>query len=117
MDTRLNAWEALYGKREDEIGPALRFGGIIRRACEQTGRQMVILIDEHDKPLLESIDNKPLQEKYRATLQGLYGNLKSCDACIRFAMLTGVTKFSKVSIFSDLNNLDDISTNMPLCAA
>ncbi|MBQ6669853.1 MAG: AAA family ATPase, partial [Deltaproteobacteria bacterium] len=109
LDARLNDWEALYGKREDEIGAALRFGGIIRRACEQTGRQVVILIDEYDKPLLETIGNEPLREAYRSTLRGVYGNLKVYDAYIKFAMLTGVTKFSKLSIFSDLNNLDDIS--------
>ena len=109
LNTRLNDWEALYGKREDEIGPALRFAGIIHRACKQTGRQVVILIDEYDKPLLEAIGNEPLRESYRSTLRGLYGNLKTCDECIKFALLTGVTKFSKLSIFSDLNNLKDIS--------
>ncbi|MBO4793024.1 MAG: AAA family ATPase, partial [Deltaproteobacteria bacterium] len=109
LDNHLSLWEKLYGANPTEHSPARRFWGIIRRACEQTGHRVVILIDEYDKPLLEAIDNEPLREAYRATLRGVYGNLKSCDACIRFAMLTGVTKFSKLSIFSDLNNLDDIS--------
>ena len=109
LDNYLSIWEKLYGTNPTEHSPARRFWGIIQRACEQTGRQVVILIDEYDKPLLEAVGNEPLREKYRATLRGVYGNLKTCDDCIRFAMLTGVTKFSKLSIFSDLNNLNDIS--------
>ncbi|MBO7411163.1 MAG: AAA family ATPase [Ottowia sp.] len=66
-------------------------------------------MDEYDKPLLESAGNEALQEHYRATLRAIYSNLKSCDAAIKFALLTGVTKFSKLSVFSDLNNLNDIS--------
>ena len=72
---------------------------------------MVILIDEYDKPLLEAMEDERLQEAYRATLRAVYGSLKTCDGSIRFAMLTGVTHFSKVSVFSGLNNLDDISMN------
>ena len=109
LNRRLNAWEDLYGRREDEVGPPLRFGGIIQRACVRTGRQAVILIDEYDKPLLETVDNEALHEKYRSTLRAFYFNLKSCDKYIKFALLTGVTKFSKLSVFSDLNNLKDIS--------
>ena len=67
--------------------------------------QVVVLIDEYDKPLLQSLDDEPLREDYRATLQAVYGNLKTCDRYIRFAMLTGVTRFSKLSVFSGLNNL------------
>ena len=70
---------------------------------------MVILVDEYDKPLLQAIGNTELQDAYRATLKGFYGALKSMDGCIRFAFLTGVTKFGKVSVFSDMNNLNDIS--------
>ena len=70
---------------------------------------MVILVDEYDKPMLQAIGNKELQEKYRNTLKPFYGVLKTMDSCIKFALLTGVTKFGKVSVFSDLNNLDDIS--------
>ncbi len=109
LELYLTAWEEIYGKNPVEVGVDDRFFGIIHRACERTGRQVVILIDEYDKPLLEAIGNEPLREEYRSTLRGVYGNLKTCDACIRFAMLIGVTKFSKLSIFSDLNNLDDIS--------
>ncbi len=109
LHLHLAEWEELYGCNSAEAAVEDRFYGIIRRACEQTGRQVVILIDEYDKPLLESMDNEPLREMYRATLRAFYFNLKSRDSFIKFAMLTGVTRFSKLSIFSDLNNLDDIS--------
>ncbi|MCP6003372.1 AAA family ATPase, partial [Klebsiella pneumoniae] len=68
-----------------------------------------ILVDEYDKPMLQAIGNEELQDEFRSTLKGFYGALKSKDGCIRFALLTGVTKFGKVSVFSDLNNLKDIS--------
>ena len=109
LDDFLARHEQRYGKSETERSPGLRFQGVIRRACEQTGRQVVILIDEYDKPLLQAIGNEELQNEYRYTLKAFYGVLKSCDACIKFAFLTGVTKFGKVSVFSDLNNLKDIS--------
>ena len=105
----LTRQEELYGNRETEIGFGPRFEGVIRRAHEKTGRRVVILVDEYDKPLLQAIGKPELQEEYRATLKGFYGALKSGDGSIQFAMLTGVTKFGKVSVFSDLNNLMDIS--------
>ncbi|MBR4269996.1 MAG: ATP-binding protein [Prevotella sp.] len=101
--------EQIYGKREAERSLGTRFEGIIKRAYEKTGQRVVILVDEYDKPLLQAIGNRELQEEYRGTLKGFYGALKSMDGCIKFAMLTGVTKFGKVSVFSDLNNLRDIS--------
>ena len=109
LHLHLVEWEHLYGSDSAEAAVEDRFYGIIRRACEQTGRQVVILIDEYDKPLLETVNNEALQDLYRATLRAFYFNLKSRDGYIKFAMLTGVTKFSKLSIFSDLNNLNDIS--------
>lgn len=69
----------------------------------------MILIDEYDKPMLQAIGNEPLLNDYRNTLKAFYGVMKSCDKYIQIALLTGVTKFSKVSVFSDLNNLMDIS--------
>lgn len=105
----LHHWEERYGASTAEVADADRLTGVIRRAHELTGRRVVILVDEYDKPLLSTIGNEPLQERYRNTLKSLYGVLKSADAHIRFAMLTGVTKFGKVSVFSDLNNLNDIS--------
>ena len=105
----LSGYEQLYGRNEAERSLGARFEGVIQRAYRQTGQRVVILVDEYDKPMLQAIGNKELQEEYRNTLKGFYGALKSMDGCIKFAMLTGVTKFGKVSVFSDLNNLIDIS--------
>ena len=109
LNEHLCRWENSFGSNVSENSLGLRFMGIIRRACEKTGRQVVILVDEYDKPMLQAIGKPELQDAYRATLKGFYGALKSMDGCIRFAFLTGVTKFGKVSVFSDLNNLNDIS--------
>ena len=109
LENFLSAAEKLYGRETTERTIPTRFEGIIQRAYQKTGRGVVILVDEYDKPLLQAIGNNDLQNAYRATLKGFYGALKSQDACIKFAFLTGVTKFGKVSVFSDLNNLRDIS--------
>ena len=109
LNETLCYWESLYGKNPEEIGLGRRFQGIIRRAAEKTGHRVAILVDEYDKPMLQAIGKPDLQEAYRDTLKGFYGALKSMDAYIKFAFLTGVTKFGKVSVFSDLNNLMDIS--------
>ena len=111
LNDSLAEWERRYGSRPSEVTPALRFAGVIRRACEKTGHRVAILVDEYDKPLLNAIGNKPLQESFRSSLKPFYGVLKTMDRYIRFALLTGVTKFGKVSVFSDLNNLEDISMN------
>ena len=109
LDREFKIWESLYGADSAETTLPMRFEGIIRRAYEKTGERVVILVDEYDKPLLQAISNKSLQDEYRATLKSVYGALKSMDGCIRFALITGVTKFSKVSVFSDLNHLRDLS--------
>ena len=109
LDNHLSIWEKQYGKAVGETTLSTRFKGIISRASEQTGQKVVILVDEYDKPLLQAIGNKELQDDYRATLKAFYGVEKSMDGYIRFAFFTGVTKFSKVSVFSDLNNLTDIT--------
>ena len=105
----LAKWEKKYGTEPSEVSLSLRFQGIIQRAAEKAGKGVVILVDEYDKPMLQAIGNDNLQNTYRDTLKAFYGALKSKDQYIQFALLTGVTKFSKVSIFSDLNNLMDIS--------
>ena len=110
LNSHLCKWEKLYGVEPSEQNFALRFAGVITRACQQTGKQVVILVDEYDKPLLQTMGiNEELNEHYRNTLKAFYSVIKTCDQYIRFAFLTGVTKFSKISIFSDLNNLRDIS--------
>ena len=110
LHTHLSQWEKQYEADTSEQTFSSRFKGIIQRAYHQTGKQVVILIDEYDKPLLQTMGiNEALNEQYRNTLKAFYSVIKTCDEYIRFAFLTGVTKFSKISIFSDLNNLRDIS--------
>ena len=109
LEFHLVQWEELYGKAESEDSFSTRFAGIIRRAYEKTGRKVVVLIDEYDKPLLQAILDEPLADAYKKTLKAFYGALKSTDQYLRFVFLTGVTKFAQVSVFSDLNQLQDIS--------
>ena len=109
LNQHLEVWEAMYGDEKKTRAPEERFSYLIEKISRTTQRHVVILVDEYDKPLLQAIGNETLQTEYRNTLKAFYGVLKSCDRYIRFALLTGVTKFSKVSIFSDLNNLNDIS--------
>ncbi|MCD8182113.1 MAG: ATP-binding protein [Bacteroides sp.] len=109
LNRYLNLWEAEWGKSEQEISPADRFTGVIRRAYEATGKQVVVLVDEYDKPLLQALLNEALLDEYRHILKAFYGVLKSADRYLRFVFLTGVTKFAQVSVFSDLNQLNDIS--------
>jgi hypothetical protein len=111
LNDALCGWEEQYGSRPSEDTFGLRFKGVIQRAYQQTGQPVVVLVDEYDKPLLQTLDNEALQEEFRSTLKEFYGVLKTEDKSICFALLTGVTKFSKVSVFSDLNNLRDISMN------
>ena len=110
LDANLREWEAEYGSVEGN-NPSLsyRFRSVIRAAKHKTGRNVVVLVDEYDKPMLQAIGNDGLQDELRTTLKSFYGVLKSADEDIRFVLLTGVSKFSKVSVFSDLNNLKDIS--------
>ncbi|RHR60766.1 ATP-binding protein [Parabacteroides sp. AF17-28] len=109
LNKYLEIWEQAYDSPFGDRKPEERFFQVIRRAYEKTGQRVVVLIDEYDKPLLQAIGKPELQEAYRSLLKAFYGVMKSADGYIRFAMLTGVTKFSKVSVFSDLNNLEDIS--------
>ncbi len=109
INSILKLWEKQYGTEEAEASLSRRFGNIIRRAYEQTGRKVAILIDEYDKPMLYALGNERLLSEFRNILKALYSNLKTMDAYIEIAVLTGVARFSKLSIFSDLNNLRDIS--------
>lgn len=109
LDNFLAQEERKYSEVATGIYFGTRFSNVIKAACEKTGKRVVILVDEYDKPMLQAIGNQKLQDEYRNTLKGFYGALKSMDGCIQFAFLTGVTKFGKVSVFSDLNHLNDIS--------
>ncbi len=102
-------WEEEFGLSHQDLAFNVRFQRIIQAAHAKTGQKVVILIDEYEKPILEAMDPPELQEKHRTTLRGLYGNLKSEDAHIRFVFITGVSKMGKLSVFSELNNLKDIS--------
>lgn len=109
LDDSLSIWEKLYGESHPDLPFGMRFEKVIEAAFKQTGRGVVVLVDEYDKPMLQAIGNEALQDEYRGTLKAFYGALKSSDRYIKFAFLTGVTKFGKVSVFSDLNNLFDLS--------
>ena len=113
LHVMLSEAESSYGiSTSKEVQPffASRFEKLLKSVFQQTGKQVVILVDEYDKPLLQTMGgNEALNEQYRNELKAFYSVIKTCDEYIRFAFLTGVTKFSKISIFSDLNNLKDIS--------
>ena len=113
IDRQLLVLEAEYGKVKTDETIDDRFVSLIRNMNGRTGERVVILVDEYDKPLLQAIGNDALQNEYRAILKAFYGVLKSMDGYIRFALLTGVTKFGKVSVFSDLNNLMERSRTPP----
>ena len=112
LDESLRQWEEKYGCERADLPLGMRFENVIRKAAEKTGHRVAILVDEYDKPMLQAIGKPDLQQAYRNTLKGFYGALKSMDSYIKFAFLTGVTKFGKVSVFSDLNNLKDISMDV-----
>lgn len=106
----LKRYERSFGIPEDDTSSiSQRFGILIEKAFLTTGKKVVILIDEYDKPLLDCIHNDDLHEEITAELRGFFSVVKAYDRYIRFAFLTGITKFSKVSVFSGLNNLNDIS--------
>lgn len=115
LDDQLTFYERQYDSVATDKSPEGRFRQLIRSAKQKTGRGAVVLVDEYDKPILQAIGNEPLQDEFRNALKAFYGVLKSADADLRFTLLTGVTKFGKVSVFSDLNNLEDISMNHCYC--
>lgn len=115
IEDHLAGWEAAYGKPLETTIPG-RFSGIIRRAHEQTGKRTCVIIDEYDKPLLSTIGSDELHEEYKQFLKPFFSVLKSSDAHLKFAFITGVTKFGQVSVFSDLNQLIDLSLDSEYAA-
>lgn len=111
LDSHLTRWEEIYLVKNIGKTLSIRFQNLLMTAYQQTGRRCVVLVDEYDKPLLDLIDVPELLEHNKAVFKGFFSNLKNCDAYVRFVFITGVTKFHKVSIFSDLNQLNDISLN------
>ena len=89
--------------------PGLRFRELIIKLYKKTGRQVVILVDEYDKPILDMIENPETSLQIRNKLKGFYSVIKGADEYLKFVLLTGVTKFSKVSLFSGLNSLEDLT--------
>lgn len=109
MHSYLCEWESKYGITDTGFDYPQRFQRCIEAAVNCTGKKAVILIDEYDKALVSSLDDAELNGQFRAFLKPIYGTLKAAGAHIRFALITGVSRFSRLSIFSDINNLSDIS--------
>lgn len=109
LEKTFRNWELKYGVDVRDENPAQRFRTIIETAHEKTGKQVVVLVDEYDKPLVGNMNNMELFERYREELASLYSNFKSAAEHIRLVFLTGVSRFSKLSVFSDLNNIVDIT--------
>lgn len=116
LSAHLSKWETQFNCEAENKSPEERFANLLMKAHQETGRRCVVLVDEYDKPLLDLIDHPELKEHNKAIFKGFFGNLKSCDEHLRFVFITGVTKFHKVSIFSDLNQLTDISLNQEYAA-
>lgn len=112
LELQLEDWEKQYGVDKGTMTYSGRFSTIIKRAYEQTGRRVVVLIDEYDKPMLQTFDNTDLQDDFRKTLTAFYTVLKSSDPYLQFVFITGVTKFAQMGIFSTLNQLNDISFDL-----
>ncbi len=117
LSAKLDLWEEEYKiKPADSYSIAQRFERVIRVISQSTGKRVVILVDEYDKPIVDALEDPDLQNVLRQRLQGFYSVIKGADSYIHFAMLTGVGKFAHLSIFSGLNNLNDISLDEPFNA-
>lgn len=122
LSEHLTQWESLYGQRTKAENPALRFANVLASAHEKTGKPAVVLVDEYDKPLLDVLDTAfsgeregtkiNLEEEHRLALKEFYSVFKGSDPDLRFVLLTGVTKFSQISIFSGFNQPDDITCSV-----
>ena len=106
---QLSILEQKYGSDATEVSPGMRLAGLIRRSSEKTGKQAVVIIDEYDAPLLDVLHDPARLEAVREVMQEFYQRLKMCDSMLRFCFITGITKFSQLSIFSTINNLTNIS--------
>ena len=113
LSNKLTRYEEMYGKGpSDEANLNQRLEGLIQRASMQTGQKVVVLIDEYDAPLLDVVHEEVRLPQLRQVMRNFYSPLKACDPYLRFVFLTGITKFSQMSIFSELNNLTNISMDM-----
>ena len=109
LNLKLLEYERLYGKVDEEKEVNQRFLGLLHRAVELTGEKAVIIIDEYDAPLLDVMNDKERLDPMRQIMRNFYSPIKSLDPYLRFVFITGITKFAQLSIFSELNNLMNIS--------
>lgn len=116
LENILAPYEKIYGENPKETTPGMRLGGLLDRACEQTGKQVAVLIDEYDAPLLDVLHEDERLKEVREVMQEFYQRLKKQEAKIKFCFITGVTKFSQLSIFSTINNLKNV-TMLPAFSA
>lgn len=116
LSFKLLEYENIYGRGEGEINTNQRLQGLIMRANKQTGKQVVVLIDEYDAPLLDVIHEEKNLPVLRNVMRNFYSPLKACDPYLHFVFLTGITKFSQLSIFSELNNITNISMDQAYAA-
>ena len=109
LDLKLTEYERIYGRDEKAVNSNQRLQSLVKRAYEQTGQKVVLLIDEYDAPLLDVVHEKENLKPLRQTMQNFYSPIKYLDPWLEFTFITGITKFSQLSIFSEINNLDNIS--------
>ena len=109
LHLQLRNYENVYGRNEEEVDPNERLDGLVKRAYKQTGQKVVVIIDEYDAPLLDVVHERENLQTLRFIMQNFYSPLKKLDPYLEFTFITGITKFSQLSIFSELNNLDNIS--------
>lgn len=109
INKHLERWEEIYGDLRKDRSISERFEWLVREVYKRTGQKVVILIDEYDKPLTDNILDEELYAVHQTDLRGFYASLKTLDPFIELALITGVTKFGKLNVFSGLNNLNDIS--------
>ena len=105
----LEDYADIYGRKETEVTPGGLLQGLIRRAYEQTGKQVVVIIDEYDAPLLDVLHKEAMLDGMRQVMQEFYVPLKANEQYVKFCFITGITKFSQLSIFSTINNLTNVT--------
>ena len=109
LNLKLQEYEKIYGREDGAENPNQRLQYLVKRACEQTGHKVVLLIDEYDAPLLDVVHEKDNLQALRRIMQNFYSPIKSLDPYLKFVFITGITKSTQLSIFSELNNLENIS--------
>ena len=116
LDYHLRRWEKTYGLDQPSSGEIdIRFSSCIEAAYKQTGQKVVVLVDEYEQPITDTLDNPELNQKHRDILRGVYGCLKPLNRYLKFVFMTGVSKIGKLSVFSSLNNIQDISFRNDYC--